>query len=88
MNEEAKGLEFPCEFPIKVFMRADSDFAPQARQIVERHTGKLGDDRVSGRASSGAKFLAVTFTVTASSRAQLDEIYTDLTAHKEILMAL
>lgn len=87
-HKQPLGLQFPCEFPIKIFVREDADFVATAREIVERHTGSIADDQVARRPSKNAKFVALTFTVTARSRAQLDEIYTELTARKEVLMAL
>ena len=40
------------------------------------------------RTSSDGNFVAVTYTVLASSREQLDAIYRELTACKSVLMAL
>ena len=81
-------LEFPTEFPIKVMGRHDSDLKVLTREIVERHTGPLGDERVKTRTSGDGNFLALTYTITARSRVQLDAIYRELTACKAVLMAL
>jgi putative lipoic acid-binding regulatory protein len=58
------------------------------REIIERHTGPLGDERLKVRTSGDGNFLALTYTITAQSREQLDAIYRDLTACKAVLMAL
>jgi putative lipoic acid-binding regulatory protein len=84
----AKPMEFPCEFPIKVMGRHDSELMGLTREIVERHTGPLADSSVRVRTSTDGNFLAVTFAVTATSREQLDAIYRELTACKAVLMAL
>ena len=84
----AKPLDFPCEFPIKVMGRHDSELTALTRGIVERHTGPLADSSVRVRTSTDGNFLAVTFDVTATSREQLDAIYRELTACKAVLMAL
>jgi uncharacterized protein len=81
-------LEFPTEFPIKVMGRCDSDLKALTREIIERHAGPLGDERVKTRTSGDGNFLALTYTVTAHSREQLDTIYRELTACKAVLMAL
>jgi putative lipoic acid-binding regulatory protein len=81
-------LKFPTEFPIKVMGRHDSDLKALTREIVERHTGPLGDERVKTRTSGDGNFLALTYTITAQSRGQLDAIYRELTACKAVLMAL
>lgn len=81
-------LEFPCRFPVKIFAAANSEILAPAREIVERHAGPLEDDCVSQRASKNHNYVAVTFTITAESRAQLDAIYRELTGHDDVLMAL
>jgi putative lipoic acid-binding regulatory protein len=79
---------FPSEFPIKVMGRPDSDVKALARAIIERHAGPVPDSSVRVRTSSDGNFVAVTYTVLASSREQLDAIYRELTACKSVLMAL
>jgi putative lipoic acid-binding regulatory protein len=81
-------LEFPTEFPIKVMGRQDSDLQATTRAIIERHAGPIGDERIKARSSGDGNFLALTYTITAQSREQLDAIYRDLTACKAVLMAL
>ncbi len=76
------------EFPIKVMGRQDGEVRKLARLIVERHAGELRDDQVRERPSSAGNFLAVTFVIQATSQAQLDTIYRELTACKAVLMAL
>jgi putative lipoic acid-binding regulatory protein len=81
-------LKFPTEFPIKVMGRCESDLKTLTRAIIERHAGPLRDERVKVRTSGDGNFLALTYTVTAQSREQLDAIYRELTACKAVLMAL
>jgi putative lipoic acid-binding regulatory protein len=81
-------LEFPTEFPIKVMGRHDSNLEALTREIVERHSGPLADALVRRRTSADGHFIAVTYTITAQSREQLDAIYRELTACKAVLMAL
>ena len=80
--------EFPSEFPIKVVGRQDADLRAVTQPLIERHTGPLADDRGRTRTSGDGNFLALTYTVTATSREQLDAIYRELTACKLVLMAL
>jgi putative lipoic acid-binding regulatory protein len=81
-------LEFPCEFPIKAFGHAHEDFEGLVVALVRRHTPNLGEAAVSSRPSNGGKFTAVTVVIQAESKAQIDAIYLDLTARREVLMAL
>lgn len=81
-------LQFPCRFPIKAMGRADSDMEAIVIEIVRRHAPDFDATAVRVRASSGGKWLAVTVTIEAESRAQLDAIYQDLTAHESVVWAL
>jgi putative lipoic acid-binding regulatory protein len=83
-----KLLEFPTEFPIKVMGRRDSDLRALTREIIERHAGQLQDWQVRTRTSGDGNFVALTYTVTATSREQLDAIYRELSACAAVLMAL
>jgi putative lipoic acid-binding regulatory protein len=79
---------FPCDFPIKVMGRESESFRTLTLAIVERHAGSLAPERISERTSSGGRFLALTYTIRAESRAQLDRIYQDLTDSGVVLVAL
>ena len=81
-------FQFPCEFPIKVMGRDSESFRTLTLAIVERHAGSLGPGRICERSSSKGKFLALTYTIRAESRAQLDRIYQDLTDSGVVLVAL
>jgi uncharacterized protein len=80
--------DFPAEFPIKVMGRQDSGLRAATREIIERHAGPLPDDRIRVRTSGDGNFLALTYTIVATGRDQLDAIYRELTACKLVLMAL
>ena len=81
-------LAFPCEFPIKVMGRHDSDLRALTQAIIERHAGPVDESSVRARRSTDGNFLAVTYLVRADSREQLDAIYRELTACKSVLMTL
>jgi putative lipoic acid-binding regulatory protein len=81
-------LEFPCTFPIKAMGAADSDVEVAVLDILNRHAPGFNPDAVTTRASSGGKWLAVTVHINAESKAQLDAIYQELTAHELVVYAL
>lgn len=81
-------LEFPCDFPIKIMGTATDEFRSLALGIVTRHFGALEASQVEERPSSGGKYLSITCTVRAESKAQLDAVYTDLTSCRQVLVAL
>lgn len=88
MSSSSTAQEFPSEFPIKVMGRQGSELRALSQSIIERHAGPLEDSRVKTRTSADGNFLALTYTVLATSREQLDNIYRELTACKSVLMAL
>jgi hypothetical protein len=86
--DQSTPFDFPCRFPIKAMGRDDGDFEATVVAIVRRHTPDLGEGAVTTQPSRGGRYLSVTVTITATSRAQLDAIYADLTADALVLMAL
>ena len=85
---ESPALEFPCEFPIKAMGLNRGDFRALVTEIVHRHVAAGDRAAVHERDSRGGKYLAVTVTITARSRAQLDAIYQDLTDEERVVVAL
>jgi putative lipoic acid-binding regulatory protein len=85
---ETNVQDFPGEFHIKVMGRHDSGLRALTQAIVERHAGPLAESSVRTRTSADGNFLALTYVVQATSRAQMDAIYRELTACKSVLMAL
>jgi uncharacterized protein len=88
MAEQDTLLEFPCRFPIKAMGADDGAFETLVVELVRKHAPDLAEASVASRASQGGKYLSVTVTVTATSREQLDNIYRELTACEQVLMAL
>lgn len=88
MSEEQSLLEFPCQFAIKVMGRTSPELDVLVVEIIRRHSPDLREGAVTSRPSKGGNYTAITVTIDASSREQLDAIYQDLTASPHILMAL
>lgn len=88
MSDADELFRFPCEFPIKVMGRDSEPFRTLTLAIVERHAGPLAAAQISERVSREGRFLALTYTIRAESRAQLDSIYQDLTDSGIVLVAL
>ncbi|APZ44729.1 YbeD family protein [Acidihalobacter ferrooxydans] len=81
-------LEFPCDFPIKAFGPAISEFPELVMEMVRCHAPDTPDEALVCKTSSGGRYFSVTVNVRATSRAQLDEIYRMLTASELVTMAL
>ncbi|MDX8396573.1 MAG: DUF493 domain-containing protein [Mariprofundaceae bacterium] len=81
-------LEFPCQFPIKVMGNNQNNFENEVVMIVREHAPNLSEGAVRSKPSSTGKYLAVTITITATSKAQLDTIYRTLNALPDVKMML
>ena len=89
MNDKDETLfEFPCEFPIKIMGKANDRFEIEVAQIIRKHVADLGESAIKRRESAKSNYAALTVTITATSREQLDAIYLDLTASEHVIMAL
>ena len=89
MTERTDELfNFPCDFPIKIMGRCDCDLEILVVEVINRHVSDLSENAVTTRPSGKGNFISVTVTVNATSREQLDNIYRELTAREEVLMAL
>jgi putative lipoic acid-binding regulatory protein len=55
---------------------------------VTRQFGELAPDRIEERPSSTGRYLSLTCTVHATSKAQLDAVYAALTSCRQVLVAL
>ncbi|MCX7088210.1 MAG: DUF493 domain-containing protein [Methylococcales bacterium] len=87
MSEETL-LEFPCQFPIKAMGRLDIEFDLLVIELIRPHVDDLDLSTVKSRPSSSGTYLAVTVTIEALSKKQLDAIYQSLSDHPLVLMAL
>ncbi len=82
-------FNFPCDFPLKVMGETRQDFAALVVDIVRRHCLEdVAEDSISSRLSSNGKYTSVSITIRAHSRAQLDALYSELSAHRQIKMVL
>lgn len=81
-------LEFPCDFPIKVMGAARDDFAQAVVTVVQAHVPDFDAAAIKMRASGKGNYLAVTCTVRATSREQLDDLYRDLSSHPYVKIVL
>ena len=81
-------IEYPSQFPIKV-MGTKADGLVQAITLIARQFDPAFDAAtIELRESKGGKYLGVTVTVTATSRAQLDALYQALSTHPMVKVVL
>lgn len=81
-------LQFPTDFPIKIMGEEREGFAHAMIEIVQRHAPDFKAETLERRTSSSGKYLSLTCTIRATSKAQLDDLYLEITAHPWVNMAL
>lgn len=87
MTDRETLLEFPCQFPIKAIGRGE-DFEERIYELINPHAPELDKAELTSRPSGKGNFIAVTIMITATSQAQIDAIYHELTACEQVIMAL
>lgn len=81
-------LKFPTDFPVKIMGEKREGFAHAMIEVVQHHAPDFQAETMELRASSNGKYLSLTCTIRATSKAQLDDLYQEITAHPWVSMAL
>jgi len=81
-------IEYPSAFPIKVMGPHAEGFVDAIVEVALRFDPAFDASTVETRPSKGGNYLGITITVTATSRAQLDELYRTLTTHPMVKIVL
>ena len=81
-------IEYPSQFPIKVMGKAHPDFAQTLTAVVLEHDPEFDPATVEMRPSRSGNYIGLTFTVTATSREQLDALYRALHGHAMVSVVL
>lgn len=81
-------IEYPCDFPIKVFGQTQQGFIQAVTEVVLKHDLTFSAASITTRNSKSARYVSLTCTVRATSREQLDALYQDLCDHPLIVMVL
>ena len=87
MNNEAQGLTFPCDYPVKAMVRTEQGAHEAVMQVMQKQAIFSSDD-VSVKLSRNGAYESITIQVTVHSRAHLESIYTDLRALDVVVMTL
>jgi len=81
-------IEYPCEFPLKIFGLQQPGFAKAVLEVITKHDPEFTASSIEMRASKNARYLSLTCTIQATSREQLDALYQELCDHPSIVMVL
>jgi putative lipoic acid-binding regulatory protein len=81
-------IEYPSDFPIKIMGLMQDGFADTMVELVQSFDPEFHSGKLEMRASSAGKYLAITVTVRATSREQLDDLYRALSGHPMVKFVL
>ncbi len=81
-------IEYPSDFPIKIMGAMQDQFAQTMVELVILHDPDFHAGKMEMRPSSGGNYLALTVTVRATSREQLDNLYRALSSHPMVKVVL
>lgn len=81
-------VEYPSDFPLKIFGLQHPELAQSVLEVVTRHAPDFVASSMEMRASKTAKYISLTCTIRATSRKQLDAVYQDLVDHPLVKMVL
>ena len=81
-------LEFPCDFPLKIMGLAQDNLAQEVLAVIHQLAPDYDGKCMEMRASSSGKYVSLTCTVNAQSKAQLDDLYRALTSHPLVKVVL
>lgn len=82
------GADFPATCYIKALGKDPDELLGRMTAIVRTHAPQVGPDAFQCRRSREGKYAAVTCTLEAESREQLDAIYRELSADPAVILAL
>jgi len=66
----------------------NSTFENDMVMIVRKHVADLGESAAKSKPSRTGKYLALTITFTAKSKAQLNDLYREINNHPDVKMML
>lgn len=81
-------IEYPSEFPIKVMGPKVDGFVAAMVAVARRFDPGFDASTIQLRPSRAGNYLGITLLVTATSREQLDALYSELSSHPMVKVVL
>ena len=81
-------IEYPSDFPIKIMGQMHDMFAQTICELVVLHDPDFHAGKMEMRPSTKGNYLALTVTIRATSREQLDNLYRALSSHPMVKVVL
>ncbi|MGE8547989.1 DUF493 family protein [Alcaligenes sp. Marseille-Q7550] len=88
ISPEESLIEYPSDFPIKVMGQTHDTLLEELLAIVREFDPDFDASTVEQRPSKAGNYTGLTFTVRATSREQLDNLYRALHAHHLVRVVL
>ena len=87
-SQEQELLRFPTDYPIKVVGRRSAGLRTRIDAIVAAHAPDFDLSTATERDSSQASYVAITYTIRATSREQVIALANALQASDGVLMLI
>lgn len=81
-------IDYPTDFPIKVMGKRAPGFTETVVALVKQHAPDFKAETIEVRPSKQGTYLSLTITVRATSREQLDALYSALSGHPMVSVVL
>ncbi len=81
-------LKFPTDFPVKIMGKRVDGFAEAMVALVLEHAPDFEAATLEMKPSREGNYMALTATINATSKQQLDNLYRALTSHPMVKIAL
>jgi putative lipoic acid-binding regulatory protein len=85
---EPVGLVYPCEFPVKVFVRPDAEVEQRLETLVRGHLQPEAVLQIERRASAQGKYLCLTLIFVAEDEAHLTRITKAIGTDPAVVLSL
>jgi putative lipoic acid-binding regulatory protein len=82
------GMTYPCEFPLKIFIRPDEEIAERIAKVAHAQMAVGAVITTSRRLSSTGKYMALTLNFIADDAEQLDRVIKAVMADPGVILAL
>lgn len=81
-------LTFPCDYPIKVMVRAEAGVRAHVDAILERHAGPIDLTTVTERPSAQQRFIGITYVIRAQNQEHIATLFEALKLCPQVLLVL
>ena len=81
-------IEFPCDYPIKVLMRAEDGLRERVDDAIGRHAGAQVTAAAQARQSAQGNFHGVTYNIQARDEQHIAGLFAELRDIPGVLMVL